>query len=208
VAGGLGSSSALATSTSKSEPIGVYKVYVNDDASNYIPFTVTYSNCSVYVGFGARGGITNTAWQPQAVSTSAVAAPALNGTVGYLTPEFLLTSKTYIQESASTSGQGNQYQFGVGVGPSWRLIGGDLAQGRSTATTPTLRSQLLGTDQTSFTGFEVTFFVRMNQFKPYVRYSHFSAPNKINILGLTGSQFVFGVDVLSAIYQTTLGSGQ
>ena len=63
---------------------------------------------------------------------------------------------------------------------------------------------LLGTNRNHYTGVELTFFVRLNQFKPYVRYSHFSAPHGTDINGFTGSQFVFGVDVLSPLFQTVL----
>jgi hypothetical protein len=44
----------------------------------------------------------------------------------------------------------------------------------------------------------------MNQFKPYVRFTHFAPPYGMNVPGFSGSQFVFGVDVLSPLFQATL----
>ncbi|UWZ85967.1 hypothetical protein [Occallatibacter riparius] len=167
------------------------------------------SGCAIYVGFGGRGGVTNTTWVGQVTGGN---NQSKSGTVAFITfPELVVTSKTYVSpissSAAGAANQNNQYQFGVSFGPSWRFIGGDLAQGQSTSTTPTFRSQMLGTDKTSFFSPEVTFFVKMNEFKPYFRFSHFSQPKADQpIPGFTGSQFVFGVDVTSAIFQTKPGS--
>jgi hypothetical protein len=163
----------------------------------------TVADAAFFWGFGVRAGISSTVWQTGAGSTQ----QSESGTVLYLVPEFVVTSKTYkLQDAAGVDT--NQYQFGASVGPSFRGIGGDLAQVKNDA----FRASLLGTDEKAHWGTEVTFFVRMNQFKPYVRFTHFSQPptsfpqaaKGIDVAGFSGSQFVFGVDVLSAIFQTKL----
>jgi hypothetical protein len=113
-----------------------------------------------------------------------------------MTPALLLTSKTYVVDIDKN----NTVQFGLSVGPTFRYIAGDLGQNTNIA----LRQQTLGTKKKSYTGPEVEFFVRLNQFQPYVRVSHFSSPKEGDILGFSGTQVVFGVNVLSAIFQTTL----
>ena len=154
----------------------------------------TVDKAIFFVGGEVRAGITNAAW------TEATSTPiSLNSSIGYIVPEFLLTSKTYNYTGAKDSGQ-NQYQFGAAMGPSLRFIGGDIAQSENTA----VRTTLLGTNKTSMAGLELTFFVRMNQFKPYVRFTHFAPPYGMNVPGFSGSQFVFGVDVLSPLFQATL----
>lgn len=163
----------------------------------------TVDDAILFWGFGARTGVTNTTWQSGTGDTQQSAG----GTVVYFVPEFAVTSKTY--KLKDTQGKDtNQYQFGASVGPTFRAIGGDLAQTKQDS----FRATLLGTDKKSYAGFEVTFFVRMNQFKPYVRFTHFASPatnlphpaQGIDVAGFSGSQFVFGVDVLSAIFQTKL----
>jgi hypothetical protein len=173
--------------------------------------TLTESSCNDYVGFGGRGGVTNATWVGQVTGGT---NQSVSGTVAYVTfPELVITSRTYISPVSSSgqaggaTNQNNQYQFGVSFGPSWRFIGGDLAQKQSTAGNPTLRNQLFGTDKTSFFSPEVTFFVKMNEFQPYFRFTHFATPpGGSPIPGFSGSQFVFGVDVTSAIFQTKPGS--
>ena len=155
------------------------------------------ASCSVtdayaFIGGELRGGITNAAFTEQ------TSAPiSLNGSVAYVVPELMITSRTY---NETVGMQPNQYQFGVTFGPSFRFLGGDFAQKSNNA----FREALLGTSQTSMTGVELTFFLRLNQFKPYVRFTHFSAPKEGDIAGFSGSQFIFGVDVLSPLFQTTL----
>ncbi len=157
----------------------------------------TSADCTVadaYFFFGSelRGGITNASW------TESTAIPVTVGSsVAYMAPELLVTSKTY---NFVTNGNQNQYQFGAAAGPSFRFLGGDVAQAENSA----FRNSLLGTTKTKMSGFELTFFVRMNQFKPYVRYTHFAPSAGNNIAGFSGSQFTFGVDVLSPLFQTTL----
>lgn len=151
-----------------------------------------------FVGGEVRAGITNATW------TEAAATPiSLNATIAYIVPEFLATSKTYTFQMTDNNGKlisSNQYQFGLAAGPTLRFIGGDVAQ----KTNDAVRAALLGTTDKEMAGLELTFFVRMNQFKPYVRFTHFSAPQGNDIPGFSGSQFVFGVDVLSPLFQTTL----
>lgn len=146
-----------------------------------------------FLGAGMRIGVTQTSWQNGSTSTS----PSVSGTVAYLTPVLLLTSKTYTPEGDT---QNNEYQFGFSAGPTFRYIAGDLGQD----TNSTVRLQTLGTTKKSYMGAELEFFVRLNQFQPYVRISHFSPPKEGDVSGFSGTQVVFGVDVLSAIFQKPL----
>ena len=148
-----------------------------------------------FVGVAGRAGLSSTNWQTGSDST----AQSAQGTVAYLTPSFLLTSKTY-SFTDSEGGDKNEYQFGFSAGEGLRYITGDLGQSQNDA----LRKQLLGTTKKNFHGLELEFFVRMNSFKPYFRYSRFLLPNGVSVQGLSNGQVVFGVDVLSSIFQKTL----
>jgi hypothetical protein len=53
-------------------------------------------------------------------------------------------------------------------------------------------------------GVEIEFFVRLNSFRPFVRFSRFTLPNRTDISGFSGTQALFGVDVLSAIFKKSL----
>lgn len=150
-------------------------------------------NAPIFVGVGGRIGVTNTSWQ----SGSGNATQTVSGTVAYFTPGILLTSKTYL---AGEGDEMNQYQFGLSAGPGFRYIAGDLAQ----TSNDTFRQQTLGTTKKSMTGVEVEFFVRMNSFRPFVRFSRFALPNSTEVSGFSGTQAVFGVDVLSAIFKKSL----
>jgi hypothetical protein len=147
-----------------------------------------------FVGIAGRLGLTQTSWQNGTTST----APSVSGTVAYITPAFLATSKTYVIDPDKH----DNVQFGLSVGPTFRYIAGDLGQDTNQA----FRLQTLGTTKKSYTGLEVEFFVQLNQFQPYVRVSHFSPPKEGDISGFSGTQVVFGVNVLSAIYQTAVGN--
>lgn len=152
----------------------------------------TVANAYLFAGFEARAGITNTTWTEQTTNPQSLTADIV-----YFAPEALFTSATYNVTSGSAT---NQYQYGFAIGPSFRFIGGDVAQKGNAG----FLSDLLGTTKTHMTGLEITFFVRMNQFKPFVRISHFAPPGGSDISGFSGSQFVFGVDVLSPLFQTSL----
>lgn len=91
------------------------------------------------------------------------------------------------------------------MGPTFRFVGGDLGQ----ISQNNFRLQTLGTSKRAFSGSEFEFFVRENQFRPFVRFTYFPRPagmsgSPADIGGFSGTQFVFGVDVLSPIYQNTL----
>jgi hypothetical protein len=144
-------------------------------------------------GIAGRAGITNTKWN----SGSGDAAKSIDGSVAYLTPAALFTSRTYRDSKAADA---NQYQFGASFGPSMRFIANDLGQRQNAQ----FRQQVFGTDRKTLKGWELEFFVRMNQFQPYVRFSHFSLPNQIDISGFSGAQVVFGVNVLSSVFQKTI----
>ena len=151
------------------------------------------TDAPVFVGIGGRLGVTNTTWQTGSGST----AQNVSGTVAYFTPAVLVTSNTFITGENTDQ---NQYQFGISAGPAFRYIAGDLAQSSNDA----FRQQTLGATKKSFTGLEVEFFVRMNSFRPFVRFSRFDVGNGTNIPGFSGVQAIFGVDVLSAIFKKSL----
>jgi hypothetical protein len=156
--------------------------------------TCDKTTAPVFVGIAGRAGVTNTSWQTGSGSTS----QSVSGTVAYITPAILLTSKTYV--TGETNEEQNQYQFGVSAGPGFRYIAGDLAQ----SSNDTFRQQTLGTTKKSMLGVEIEFFVRLNSFRPFVRFSRFTLPNRTDISGFSGTQALFGVDVLSAIFKKSL----
>jgi hypothetical protein len=82
-----------------------------------------------------------------------------------------------------------EFQLGFEIGPTWRLIGGDVGQDDA------FRSSVLGTTKSSFAGFETTFFVRVNTVRPFVRFSNFGRPDDVVIYGFTGRQVTWGVTV-------------
>ncbi len=144
----------------------------------------------IFVGGGGRAGITNTTWKD--LSDSKV--EPLSGSVAYFSPSLILTSETF-----RTPGNGsNEYQFGLLTGYGVRHLTGDLSQPSAAA----FRQKLVNTDRTTLHGLEIEFFVRMNQFRPYFRYTRFQLNTEVP--GLSGGQVVFGVDVLSSIFRTEL----
>jgi hypothetical protein len=149
-------------------------------------------NCALLIGAAVRGGITNTTW-----STSDSTPQSAQGYVAYLTPAVTIASRTisYGDAAATNAAAANEVQFGLEIGPTFRIIGGDLGQMSA------LRQSLLGTSVTSMTGFDVTLWARLNTFRPFVRISKFSNPAGTAIPGLTGGQAIFGIDVLAALFQ-------
>jgi hypothetical protein len=104
------------------------------------------------------------------------------GFVTYVTPALVIVTRTfaYGATAASNSATANEFQFGPEIGPTFRLIGGDLGQMSG------LRQSLPGTSVTSMTGLDVTL-------RPFVRITKFSNPAGTAISGLTGGQAIFGI---------------
>lgn len=111
----------------------------------------------------------------------------------HVTPSVLLTSRTFKGEN------NGEYQFGMELGPTARWVGGDAAQDDEFRK----HADVFGHDDTKFVGFEGTIFVRLNAFQPFVRITRFTKRDGIHVPGLTGAQAFFGVNVLSALFQTT-----
>ncbi len=148
-------------------------------------------NGAVFVGVAGRLGVTQTTWQ----LGSSTGSQSIPGSIFYATPAFLFTSKTY---PVTIDSDTNEYQFGFSIGPSFRDILGDLSQ----STNSDFLQQALGTTKKFYIGPEFEFFVRLNQFRPYLRLTRFSSPSDIS--SFSGTQVVFGVDVLSAIFKKSL----
>jgi hypothetical protein len=164
-------------------------------ASNWTGTPQCKSGCfgsKLDIGVALRGGITLTSW------SGSSSAPATQGGVAYLTPEFLVMSRTL----RAGGDAANDYQVGFSVGPTFRWLNGDLSQGSNA----TLRQTLLGTSRTSMTGWEFTLMARLNEFQPYVTVSHFPRQSGSDISGFTGEQAVFGVNVVSAIFLNKLSN--
>lgn len=148
------------------------------------------------VGVAGRAGVTSATWEasPNGTDTSE------SSFVAYVNPNLLLASKTF-QTNADPSSTPNEYQLGIETGPSWRFIGGNVSQDGVFRASP----QVLGTRDKHMFGWETTVFVRLNAFQPYVRFSYFKRRSDGDVLGFTGFQAVFNVNVLSAIFQTSTG---
>jgi len=142
------------------------------------------------VGVSGRVGVTRTTW----VAPLTTGEQSVDGFVGYLVPSFLLSSRTF-----KTGGpESNEYQFGLEAGPSLRYIGGDLAQADAFLSAP----EVLGMSDHSFLGYEITFYARLNAAQPFVRITHFNSDS--DVPGFTGTQAIIGVNVLSAVFKSTV----
>lgn len=152
------------------------------------------STTPVLAGVGGRWGTTSTTFAFTPTGGTAQQQPGF-GTVASVTAQ--LVTKSFDANFGDTAGE---FQLGVEVGPTWRSLGGDVGQNDA------FRTQILGTSVTRFTGFETTFFVRVNSVQPFARFSHFSQPSGVVIPGLTGSQVVWGVNVAGSVFQAKTGS--
>jgi hypothetical protein len=172
-------------------------------SGNYLyPLFQSHKSCSttcppspVLVGVGGRWGTTSAtfAYTPTGGTQQEQAG---FGTVASVTAQ--LVSKSFDAKFGDIDGE---FQLGFEAGPTWRGLGGDLGQNDA------FRSQVLGTTVSRFTGYEMTFFVRVNTVQPFARFSHFGQPSGVVIPGLTGNQVVWGVNVAASIFQTKSGSG-
>ncbi|HLG57113.1 MAG TPA: hypothetical protein VI485_17360 [Vicinamibacterales bacterium] len=144
----------------------------------------------VLFGIGGRWGTTSSSFEFTPTGGTAIKQDGF-GVVASLTAQ--VVSKTHYI-SLGDGDQRSEFQLGVELGPTWRLLGGDLSENDS------FRSQLLGTDKSSFAGFEMTFFLRVNAVQPFARFTNFSRPDGVVVPGLTGRQVVWGINVASALF--------
>lgn len=140
-------------------------------------------------GTGVRVGMTNATLQRKE-GDETISREAF---IFHITPSLLLTSRTFKGEN------NGEYQFGFEFGLTGRWIGGDAAQDAEFRS----HQDVLGHDDKMFGGFEGTLFVRLNAFQPFVRVTRFGKRDGHHIPALTGAQAYFGVNVLSALFQTT-----
>ena len=147
-----------------------------------------------FVGGSLRVGVTNATLQRKD-GDEIVAREAF---IFHITPSLLLTSRTFKGEN------NGEYQFGMELGATGRWIGGDAAQDDEFRS----HDDIFGHDDTKFVGFEGTIFVRLNAFQPFVRITRFTKRDGSHVPGLTGAQAFFGVNVLSALFQTTQEQGK
>lgn len=143
----------------------------------------------VFVGGALRVGVTNATLQRKE-GEDIISKEAF---VFHITPAVLLTSRTFKGEN------NGEYQFGMELGTTARWVGGDAAQDAEFRAQP----DIFGHDDTKFVGFEGTIFVRLNAFQPFVRITRFTKRDGAHVPALTGAQAYFGVNVLSALFQTT-----
>lgn len=151
------------------------------------------------LGVAGRAGVTSATWEASPNGTDA----SESAFVAYANPNVLLASKTF-QTNADPKSTPNEYQVGLETGPSWRFVGGNVALDDAFRASP----EVLGTRDKRMFGWETTVFVRLNAFQPYVRFSYFKRRSDGDVLGLTGFQAVFNVNVLSAIFQTSTGGSK
>lgn len=144
----------------------------------------------VRYGIGGRWGTTSSSFEFTPAGGTAIKQDGF-GVVASLTAQVM--TKTF-PVSLGDGDKTSEFQLGVELGPTWRLLGGDLSENDA------FRQQLLGTDQSSFAGFEMTFFVRLNAVQPFARFSNFGRPDDVAIPGFTGRQLVWGVNVASALF--------
>ena len=146
------------------------------------------SKLPILFGVGGRWGTTSSSFEFTPAGGSLVKQDGF-GTVASVTAQ-VMTKTLHVTVSGETS----EFQLGVEVGPTWRLLGGDLSENDA------FRKQTLGTDKSSFTGFELTFFTRVSGVQPFARFSNFGRPDGVVIPGFTGRQVVWGINVASSLF--------
>jgi hypothetical protein len=126
-----------------------------------------------------------TTWQPDTTK------PGVSGFIVVFTPGLEFSTKTLRGEEPNT------YQAGIDLGPTFRVLGGNLAQGSAS----TFRSDttVLGDSKTFFTGLAVTGWIRLNSVQPFIRVTRFGGTE---IPGFSGLQAFMGVKALSPIFRT------
>lgn len=148
---------------------------------------LTTKDKAIRPGLGLRVGLSRSDWE------DVQQAKKVGGFVAYVVPTAQIISGDLVAS-------GNTYTLGFEIGWGWRFIGGDLLQDDE------FRTSVLGTSDSSFSGLEATFFVRMSNLSPYVRLTKYSSD--VHIRGFSGYQAIFGLDVMGTIFhgQTEGGS--
>ena len=142
----------------------------------------------VLFGVGGRWGTTSSSFEFTPAGGTLIKQDGF-GTVASVTAQ-VMTRTHHVTIGEDTS----EFQLGVEVGPTWRLLGGDLSENDA------FRKQILGTDKSSFAGFEFTFFARVSGVQPFARFSNFGRPDGVVIPGFTGRQVVWGINVASSLF--------
>jgi hypothetical protein len=149
---------------------------------------------AVIVGLSFRAGATTTTLQHKpADAEPGDTEESHEASILHLSTSLLLTSRTFRTD------EGGEYQFGLELGGTARVVGGDAASHPEFLAKP----DVFGHDSKRFIGFDGTFFARLNGFQPFVRVTHIPKRDGRHIAGLTGLQASFGINVLSTLFQTT-----
>jgi hypothetical protein len=143
-------------------------------------------------GVSGRATFTLSNWKV----TSGQTVSESRGLVTSLTPALRLATKTFERET--TTDEKDEYQLAFEIGPTWRFIGGDVGHEEAFRTMP----QVLSAAKTSYAGLEWSISFRVNAWQPFARFTWIPQPGTGPIRGLTGTQAVIGVDVVSALFKT------
>lgn len=139
---------------------------------------------SFRVGGGLIAGVTRSDWKRG--EDGEPGAMTAVGFVMYATPSFQVATPEY-------KFQNSRYAFGADLGYGVRTLTNDLGEDDA------FRRSVLGTDQKTFRGPEVTLFLRLDNIIPFVRVTHFETDTAIR--GLSGTQVLLGVKTLASMLQ-------
>lgn len=130
-----------------------------------------------------RGGLNQTTWQPES-STTGVA-----GNVGYFSAG--------AQFNSGPLGDDPKLDVRVVVegGFTVRALLGNLGLDKAFLSRP----DVLGVPDSTFTGYQMSVFVKINDIEPFLRIDHLSTSQTVQ--GLSGARVTFGVNALSALYR-------
>jgi hypothetical protein len=153
------------------------------------------------VGLGGKAILTRSKWAEFPATDD---SRTVGGLFTSLTPIIVFATRTLEGATPQPPPGGgtpeppDEYQFSLEIGPTWRSIGGDLGQNDP------FRRTFLATDSKSFTGFSFTFAFRINSWQPFAAVTWFRKPNNTHIGGLTGTQALIGINVISKLHRSRL----
>lgn len=147
----------------------------------------TIKDSKILLGLSVRTGVSFTDWEV----TNSEGTETHNGSLFYSVPSVILVTKTNGKSES-------KFQFGLEVGLGFRKIMGDLSQADEFIS----KDEVLGVSRTSFIGFEATFFLKLNDVRPFLRITIY--PEKYGIKGFSGWQAYLGFDLLSPLFKASL----
>lgn len=156
--------------------------------SFYFAGNVKVTNNPFWMGIGLNAGLVFTEW----IATINDEEQSNEGFVIYLAPSLLIQSKSFeINEET-------KFSMGCALGPSIRMLGGDLAledDFRASA-------EVLGFSNKTLVGFEFQFFFKINTIQPFVKLTYFKTDETLK--GFSDLQAYMGVNVLSSIIKSKI----